>query len=142
MISIVDTDALIGLTSPTDPLHERSKNVAVFLRQREAHLIVSPTTLAEFSLVGLKRLGLKRMKSALASFMEGIVIVETIGSDHVRAARELLETQQSIDHSFCDCCIMVLAKQLNADCIFSFDHGYTKNGFTIAEDFIKKRTVA
>ena len=138
MISIVDTDAIIGLVSPADPLHQRAKRVSQGLQERDAYLVVSPTTLAEFSLVGQRWLGLTDMKKSLGFLLQDIFITETIGVDAMHMAKELLEKQQSINHSFCDCCVMALAARLHADCIFSFDLGYTKNGFVLAEEYLKK----
>ncbi|MBI3577753.1 PIN domain-containing protein [Candidatus Gottesmanbacteria bacterium] len=138
MISIVDTDALLGLVSVDDPLHLRAKLLSQYFQDQNAALIISPTTLAEFSLVGLKRLGLAEMKKSLSSFLKQLVI-EGVGANDLHMAQELLAKQESKDHSFCDCCVMVLANRLHADCIFSFDRGYTKNGFVLAEDLVKKK---
>lgn len=137
MISIVDTDALLGLVSVDDPLHTRAKFVSHYFQDQNATLIISPTTLAEFSLVGLKRLGLAEMQKSLSFFLKGLLI-EDVRSSDMHMAQELLIKQQSKNHSFCDCCVMTVAKRLHADCIFSFDRGYTKNSFILAEDLIKK----
>jgi predicted nucleic acid-binding protein len=112
--------------------------VSRYFQIQNATLIISPATLAEFSLVGLKRLGLVGMKTSLSSFLREL-ITESIGSNDMRMAQELLAKQQSKDHSLCDCCVMVLAKRLHVDFIFSFDRGYIKNGFVLAEELIKKR---
>lgn len=142
MISIVDTDALIGLAKPNDALHERAVNTHNHLQTLATHIVVSPTTLAEFSLVALQRLGFHDMKRTLSVILAGDISVETINDVDTRAALILYEKQTTKDNSFCDCCVMVLAKRIHADCIFSFDRGYTKNGFVLAEDFFKKRVVA
>lgn len=142
MISIVDTDALIGLAKSNDALHGRAEIIHNHLQKLATHIVVSPTTLAEFSLVALQRLGLRDMKRTLSVILAGDTSVETINDVDTRAALTLYEKQTTKDNSFCDCCVMVLARRLHADCIFSFDRGYTKNGFVLAEDYLKKRTVA
>ncbi len=139
MISIVDTDALIGLAKPDDPLHRRAENIQKRLRDSSVRFVLSPTTLAEFSLVGLQRLGVSGVKQTLAVILRSDSIVESVSNGDTRAAFMLYEKQTTKDNSFCDCIVMVLATRLHADCIFSFDRGYTKNGFTLVEDFFKKR---
>lgn len=139
MISIVDTDALIGLAKPDDPLHTRAENIQKRLRDASARFVLSPTTLVEFSLVGLQRLGVSGVKQTLAVILRSDSIVESVSDGDTRAAFMLYEKQMTKDNSFCYCVVMALATRLHADCIFSFDRGYTKNGFTLAEDFFKKR---
>jgi predicted nucleic acid-binding protein len=133
MTTIVDTDALIALLNIDDLLHKRATALAEKVHEQAARLIVSPTTLAELSLVGLKTIGLPRLKQALAD-LRGKAIIESVTENDVSAAIELFQKQQSKDESLCDCFVMVLARRLHAACIFSFDRGYSKNGFVLAED--------
>jgi predicted nucleic acid-binding protein len=139
MISIVDTDALIGLAKPDDPLHARAESVQEVLRRAESHFILSPTTMIEFSLVGLQRLGLSGVRQTLAVLLRGDMTIESVTDRDIKTAFALFERQTTKDNSFCDCIVMVLATRLHADCIFSFDRGYTKNGFVLAEEYIRNR---
>ncbi|MBI5614394.1 PIN domain-containing protein [Candidatus Gottesmanbacteria bacterium] len=142
MITIVDTDAFIALAKPSDPLYQRALRMEKLLRESLGYFIVSPTTIAEFSLVALQRLGFHDMKKAASAILESDISVETISGTDTRAAFVLYHKQTTKDNSFCDCCVMALATRLHADCIFSFDRGYTKNGYMLAEDFFKKRSAA
>ena len=137
MVTIVDTDALIALAKPRDPLHERAIRIEKLLRVVPDHVVISPTTLSEFSLVALQRLGFHDMKQTLSAILASDISVETVNGVDTRAALLLYEKQTTKDNSYCDCYIMALASRLHAAYIFSFDRGYTKNGFVLAEDFFR-----
>src|SRR5205085_10066215 len=91
--------------------------------------LISPTTLTEFSLVALKRLGLDVIRRSIIKLTSGAIIVLDITEKDVIAATELFNAQRSKNESLCDCFVMALAKRTGARCIFSFDQGYPKNNF-------------
>jgi predicted nucleic acid-binding protein len=140
MTTIVDTDILIALADETDLLHDRALTVSQLLERQEAQLLISPTTLTEFSLVALKRLGLDVIRRSINKLTSGAIIVLDITEKDVIAATELFNGQSSKDESLCDCFVMALAKRTGARYIFSFDQGYPKNNFMLAEAFLAPHT--
>ena len=117
-----------------DPLHTRATIVVQHFQTRGAHLIIAPTTITELYLVGLKILGLNRMKQAMMD-LRTQALIEAILQADVNTAIALFQRQQSKNELLCDCFVMTLAKRIGVDCIFSFEQGYTKNGFLLAEQF-------
>jgi predicted nucleic acid-binding protein len=122
---MVDTDVLIALADEMDLLHQRALTVSRLLERQGAQLLISPTTLTEFSLVALKRLGLDVIRRSIKDLI---------------AATELFNDQSSKDESLCDCFVMALTKRTGARCIFSFDQGYPKNNFMLVEAFLAPHT--
>ena len=139
MISIVDTDLLIGLIDPKDALHKRTKQIVDSLSEYNADIILLPTTLGEFVTLATIRIGKTKTQQAV----ERIVIEKRYMhfdiTERIRNDGLLLYlSQTSKENSLFDCFVMVVAKHIHADFILSFDKGYTKNGFLLASDFVQK----
>ncbi len=136
MTTIVDTDAIFALSNRTDALHNRAK--CVLERVGNPTIILSPTTIVEFSLTASKKFGLELAKQVTQNITNGSMRIETVNEYDVQTATRLFYQQRTKEESLCDCFVMALAKKVQADCIFSFDQGYTKNGFVLTEDFIEQ----
>lgn len=137
MIAIVDTDALLGLAVPHDLHHPKAVFLSEKCRRLAIELVFLPTTLAEFSLLGTSRIGMVQTKRALDRFTKAAQVIIPLTDEITQEALALYYRQTSKEESLFDCYNMVVAKQLSADCIFSFDKGYTKNGFILASDYFK-----
>jgi predicted nucleic acid-binding protein len=137
MTTIVDTDTIFALSNPTDALHARA--TALVERLADITVLLSPTTLAEFSLTAARKLGLAHAKAAVREITQGPMQLVVVDAQDIQAATTLFYQQKRIENSLCDCFVMALAKRYNADCIFSFDGGYSDNGFVLAEDFLQAR---
>ncbi len=135
MTTIVDTDAIFAITNPKDSLHERAKQVLAHIG--DATIILSPTTIVEFSLTAVREVGLEQAKTAIQHITSGTMRIDSIDAHDVHAATVLFSTQQRVGNSLADCFVMTLAKRLRVDCIFSFDKGYSENGFVLIEEFLR-----
>jgi predicted nucleic acid-binding protein len=133
MTIIIDTDAIFALSNPMDALHTRAKRI--LNRAEHPTIILSPTTIVEFSFTATKKLGLAQAKHITQTMTDGSMHIETVDEQDVQTATQFFYQQRTKDDSLCDCFVMALAKKVHADCIFSFDQGYTKNGFVLIEDF-------
>jgi predicted nucleic acid-binding protein len=138
MTIIIDTDAIFALSNRTDALHARAKRILE--RAEHPSIILSPTTIVEFSFTAAKKLGLERAKHITQTMTDGSMRIETVNADDVQTATQFFYQQRTKEDSLCDCFVMALAKKVQADCIFSFDQGYTKNGFVLIEDFLEQLT--
>ncbi len=136
MTTIVDTDAIFAITNPLDPLHERAKRVLTHIG--DATIILSPTTIVEFSLTIAREVGLAQAKKALQHITNGTMRIDMIDAHDVHTATTLFSQQKRVGNSFADCFVMTLARRHNVDCIFSFDKGYIENGFLLIEEFLKR----
>jgi predicted nucleic acid-binding protein len=138
MTTAIDTDTLLGLFMPHDVHHKTVQQILDRLADQQCALVIPPTTLGEFALLASSRIGMNQTHAA----------VEILTSDHFQPfaitpnityeAATLYRQQTSKEESLFDCFVMVTAKRLEADCIFSFDHGFTKNGFVLIEDFLEQ----
>lgn len=138
MITVVDTDALLGIAYAEDGHHVHATNLLEMFVAASAQLILLPTTVCEFSLLATSRIGKTRTKEVTTMLMGGGYSLLSVSEQLTRDAHALYLQQTSKEESLFDCYNMVIAKTFRADCIFSFDRGYIKNGFALAEDFLKK----
>ena len=135
MTTIVDTDAIFAITNPKDALHERAKRMLA--RTGAATIILSPTTIIELSLTVTRELGSEQAKKVIQHITSGTMRIDMIDAQDVHAATALYYTQGRVGNSLADCFVMTLAKRLRVDCIFSFDKGYSENGFVLIEEFLR-----
>jgi predicted nucleic acid-binding protein len=136
MTTIVDTDAIFALSNRADALHARAKRILE--RAEQPTLILSPTTIVEVSFTATKKLGLQRAKQVIQAITSGSMRMEMIQEHDVQSATQFFYQQRTKAESLCDCFVMALAKRMQADCIFSFDQGYKKNGFVLIEEFLEQ----
>jgi predicted nucleic acid-binding protein len=136
MTIIIDTDAIFALSNPMDALHTRAKRI--LKKAENPTIILSPTTIVEFSFTAARKLGLAQAKHITQTMTDGRMRIETVHANDVQTATQLFYQQRTKAESLCDCFVMALAKKVQADCIFSFDQGYTKNGFVLIEDFFEQ----
>jgi len=139
MTTIIDTDVLLGLIDPHDAHHGRAKTLSQQLVQEAANVYLLPTTLTEFAPIATDRIGLQQTQGTVSLFVTAGYSVYPISDDITQSAVSFYKTQTSKKESLFDCYVMAAAKKLAADCIFSFDRGYGKNGFVLVEDFFKQR---
>ena len=135
MITVIDTDAWLAIVNPSDALHLKAKAVLKMLDAENAHLLLLPTTLAEFTTVATSKIGLERTKDVISILIgEGNHVLLEIDDVLTVKAVEVFLEQTSKKESLFDCFVMAAARKYKADCIFSFDKGYTKtkNGFKLA----------
>lgn len=133
----IDTDALLGLVYHIDPHHRSATRILAELKTKNVDLLLLPTTLAEFSLMATSRIGMAKTKRAVSDFVRIYTILLPITEELTQGALNIYDRQTSKEESLFDCYIMAAATQYKADCIFSFDRGYIKNGFILIEDFLK-----
>lgn len=138
MTTIIDTDALLGIFSPKDPHHKTAITLLDKLVQRNDEIFLLSTTLAEFALLASSRIGVNETKNSIKRIMASEYSTLDITEEVASEAVELYYTQTSKEESLFDCYVMVGAKKIAADYIFSFDKGYEKNGIVLAKDLLKE----
>jgi uncharacterized protein len=136
MTTIVDTDSLIALIVTNDPLHTKSYALHQQLADKGTKIYLLTSTLGEFVSMCTNKIGVTSTQQAVETFMRTYT-VSYITDDIFSNALPLYYKQTSKENSLFDCYVMAAAKQLAVDCIFSFDRGYTQNGFTLIEDVLK-----
>src|SRR3989337_389261 len=137
MITIIDTDALLGIFNPKDPHNKASVVLLDKLLQRDDEIFLLSTTLAEFALLASSRIGIRETKKSIKRIMASDYSTLNITEEVTAKAVELYFKQTSKEESLFDCYVMVAAWKISADYIFSFDKGYEKNGFVLAKDLLE-----
>lgn len=137
MNTIIDTDTLLGLFNSNDIHHTSAVDLTKKALEKGINIFLLPTTLSEFALLASSRIGLTETKQAVSHLTSSDYLTVDITEDMTKEAVKLYKKQTSKEESLFDCFIMVIAKKISADCIFSFDRGYKKNGFKLLEQFVK-----
>lgn len=139
MIAIVDTDALLGIANIKDKHHHKATTLAQKFEKIAIDIIILPTVLGEFSLLATSRIGVDQTKKFVRYIMEQPFIKVSIDEEFTNEAVNLYQKQTSKEESLFDCYVMIAARKYHADCILSFDTGYSKNGFLLAGDFANQK---
>jgi predicted nucleic acid-binding protein len=135
MTTIVDTDTLIGLTIEADPLHERVARLYINVPHDTTFYLLSDT-LSEFATLSTIKIGIDATQRVVSDIVKSHKLI-TLSPEHALAAVELYQRQTTKENSLFDCSVMVAAGAYEADCIFSFDRGYTQNGLELLEDYLR-----
>ncbi len=138
--TIVDTDVLLALFHPGDLLHLRAVNIFQRLTQIDHTIYILPTTISEFALIGSYKIGMAQTQKITSFLMGSEYEIKALSTDLTTDAVKLYEKQTSKEESLFDCFVMIAAKKFSVNCILSFDKGYTKNKFTLIEDWLKKHS--
>lgn len=132
MTVVVDTDALLALADVHDAHHAHAQELTHKLIEKDAVIVLAPTTLSEFALLCAKRIGIGVAKRLVQGMLEDYTVFELDYALLVEAS-QLYDKQTSLAESLFDCVVMAVARKIKADAIFSFDKGYVKNGFTLID---------
>ncbi len=135
---VIDTDALLGLFFERDAHAAAAYRIMQQLAERNTTIIIPPTTLSEFALLASSKIGVQKTQEAVERLASKHFRTFTVTPQVTHEAVALYQKQTSKEESLFDCFVMVTAQHETADCIFSFDKGYTKNGFVLIEDFFRQ----
>jgi len=135
---IIDADGLTGIFHNEDAHHSTALVFLERLTIDNASIFLLPTTLAEFSTVFARKINHTTAQEIVNYIMQtGFTFFDST-TDITAEAVRYYQQQTSKNESLFDCYVMAAAKKIKADCIFSFDKGYTKNGFVLIEEFLFK----
>lgn len=142
-IIVVDADAIIAQANPNDANHTRSLFIGGNLSHLQARLIYPASAVVEAITVLQGRLGSGIAAQGLAvSFTNLHMQIAEINQATIAIALHYFSSTMSKKNTFFDCIVAAVARKYNADAIFSYDRFYSKKGFTVAEDFIKRTSRA
>ena len=134
----VDSDAFVALTKQDDSNHGKAKQIFERLQDAPVTFVTSNYVFSEVSTVLGQRVShasaiafIQNMTSGDSIFQIGRVDEKIEGE-----AAQIFIGQTSKNVSFVDCTNIALIKGRGFDGIFSFDHGYKKNGVQMIEDLI------
>jgi predicted nucleic acid-binding protein len=140
---IADADAIVALSSKVDTNHERAKHILEDLATLHASVLFPITAVCEATTAIQKKLNNPEAASYVINQIEADNFpVQTIELKTLMTAFSLFKPQGSKRNTLFDAVIAALAKQLDAEAIFSFDGWYRKIGLTLVSDFIEQEKAA
>jgi len=140
---IADADALIALANPEDVHYNSVRAISEYLDEKEIAILFPLTAIIE-AVTTLQR---KLTKPELAQVIndkvkDGELPVQYIDEATFAEATQLFNPLGSKQNTLYDALVAALAKQLHAMAIFSFDHWYKQQGFTLASDLLEEKKQA
>lgn len=131
MTILIDSDAFISIESKSDSLHQEATRLLERLGDKEFSFYTSWDVIDEVS-TKLSYFLSKEQSLSFLSFIQstGIHILYPTRERHLKAV-QLFSEIATKRVSMTDCMNMVIAAELNLDCIFSFDKIYQQQGFKL-----------
>ncbi len=132
---IVDADAIIAQADPNDKHHLIAAKISEFLSKANAEVIYPATAIAESNAYIQRVLGstTSAYETAIV-FADSNILIAEINHEIIKNALKYFNPKTSKKNTLFDCIIAAIAKEKQADAIFSFDKFYPKNGFKLASD--------
>ncbi len=134
---VVDADAIIAQINSKDKHFQRSNEISRFLTERGAQVIYPSSVIVE-AITFIQRV----LNNPPGAYEAAVVLmnknVEVVSVDGVliRKALGFFGPRSSKKNTLFDCIVAAVAKEYDADAIFSFDHFYKSRGFTLVGDFL------
>src|SRR3989344_4584116 len=116
---VVDADAIIAQADPNDKHHLTAIKISEFLANTKAQ-VVYPVTAITYGTAVI--------------FTDPSVQVAEVNQEVIKSALKYFNPKTSKKNTLFDCIIAAIAKEKQADAIFSFDKFYPRNGFKLASD--------
>lgn len=131
---IVDSDALVGLLSDDDKLHERCIQIQQYIVQNNLNLVIPYSIVLEAATVLARIKNQPELTAKLLSDYEENN--EQIDYMVATLVAKLYNPKTSKKNTPFDHYVLALAKKNNIKYIFSFDSFYKKNGLILMEDLV------
>lgn len=131
---IVDSDALVGLLSDDDKLHERCIQIQQYIVQNNLNLVIPYSIVLEAATVLARIKNQPELTAKLLSDYEENN--EQIDYMVATLVAKLYNPKTSKKNTPFDHYVLALAKENGIKYIFSFDSFYKKNGLILMEDLV------
>jgi predicted nucleic acid-binding protein len=140
MTVLIDADAFIALESVNDTLHERAVTLLGRLQNQRVRYYTTWDVVDEVT----TKLSYQLSKQHSLSFIQFLEIaqVQIIYPNRERhvQALALFEQIERRHTSLTDCMNMVVASEVSANAIFSFDRVYERQGFMLLTEIVNTQT--
>ena len=136
---LVDSDSIFAIYNPNDPLNARATQTLELL-VAQGYQLIYPTSVL-FEIVSLFQRVLPT-PTVTRKFIEMIkndeILIHVIDMDTLQEAAVLFDPAGSKKNTLVDCSVVIVAKNIKADGVFSCDSFYSKQGLKLAEELIQK----
>lgn len=137
-VVVIDSDAIFALYNPNDPLNARATRAFQQLITREFQLIYPTSVLFEVVSLFQRVLPTPTITAKLIEMIKNDqLLIHVIDPDILREAAALFDPAGSKKNTLIDCSVVVIAKKIKADCVFTYDDFYTRQGLKMVGDIMK-----
>ncbi len=134
---VVDSDSIFALYNPNDPLNARAVKTFEELINQGFRLIYPTSVLFEVVSLFQRVLPTPIITSHLMEMIKKDQLpIHAVDADILRESAMLFNPAGSKKNTLIDCSVVVIAKKIKADGVFSYDEFYTKHGLKPAEDLL------
>ncbi len=138
-IVVVDSDAIFAIYNPNDPLNTKATNTFRELVNLGYQLIYPTSVIFEVISLFQRVLPTPTVTTKLIDMIKNDqILIHIVDGDILKEAAALFNPAGSKKNTLIDCSVVIVAKKIYADAVFSYDGFYTKRGLKLAEDLIKK----
>lgn len=135
LIVVADADAIVGQASPSDNLHNRAVRTAQRLAELNAQIVYPVTAIVEATTHIQRVLGSTVTAYGTAiNFIDPNINIVEVNQQTIRHALDYFSPITSKKNTLYDCIVAAVAREYDADAIFSFDKFYKKKGFKLASE--------
>ena len=136
-VIVGDADGLIAFINPQDASNQQANHILSFLEENNATLCFPTTAIAE-AVTALQR---KHASPPLAQQIidqckAGNLLLVPVDDTVITLAIALFNPHGSKQNTFFDAIVAAVARQQEADAIFSFDEWYGKIGMRLTNDLV------
>lgn len=134
LIVVVDADAIVAQTYPNDANFEKANKISQYLTGINANMLYPVTAVTEAVTVLQRKLNSSKtaLGTATAFTDSSLQIIALNNEIYNIAVNDYYQPSTSKKNTLFDCIVAAIAKEYEADAIFSFDRFYVKKGFKLA----------
>lgn len=136
---VVDSDAIFAIYNPNDPLNTQATQTFRQLITQEFQLIYPTSVLFEVISLFQRVLPTPKVTASLIEMIKNDQLpIHVIDSDILKESATIFDPTGSKKNTLIDCSVVIVAKRIKADGVFSYDSFYIKQGLKLAEDLIER----
>lgn len=135
-VIVVDSDSIFAIYNPNDPLNVKATRTFQKLTTQGYQLIYPTSVLFETVSLFQRVLPTQAVTAKLTEMItNGQLLIYVIDSDILKEAAKLFDPAGSKKNTLIDCSVVVIARKIKADAVFSYDKFYVKQGLKLASEF-------
>jgi predicted nucleic acid-binding protein len=138
-VIIGDADALIALVNRADAHHKEARRVLQALDAMHAIVLFPVTAFAEAITTLQRKMNKPEIVDVLVQEVQkGKILLVPVHEGTMQQAFRFFTTKGSKKNTLFDAIVAAVAHMQSTEAVFSFDTWYTKQGFYLARDVVKR----
>lgn len=133
----IESSAFVALNDSSDILHDQADAISESLYNKQVTFLTGTNVLLEVVTLLSQRASHKEAVAFLELIRNSSTTIIHPDEELILKAEELFKQQTSKNVSYSDCVSFAMMRERHVNIVFSFDHGYKKNGFNLIADALK-----